>query len=416
MDEVVIRVEHLAKRYQLGERAKYRTIRDSFENLAKRLTGRGERKDKSTTDSFWALDDVSFDVRQGEVLGIIGRNGAGKSTLLKILSRITEPTRGKIEIKGRVGSLLEVGTGFHAELTGRENIYLNGAILGMTQREIARKFDEIIAFAETEKFLDTPVKYYSSGMYTRLAFSVAAHLEPEILIVDEVLAVGDIAFQKKCMGRMSDVARAGRTVLFVSHNIGAIRTLCTRAVLLERGKVGLEGSVDRVLERYAGAGGVAEGDWVRQKAAAPDQAIYFQKVSIDGGNGTSSSALDSTASFKIKITLTALRAMEGVQLAVRVVNQEGVAVFTTANSDNAGQFVSLPAGTQMHHVEIPGPLLPPGRYTLVIAVFKPQIEMFDVIDGEVGFTIEDLGSHATVLRDGRLGVVTPLLQWAVQPF
>ena len=206
--------------------------------------------DRGTADEFWALKDVSFEVQPGEVIGIIGRNGAGKSTLLKVLSRITEPSEGWIEMRGRVGSLLEVGTGFHPELTGRENIYLNGAILGMSRREIARKFDEIIAFAEIEKFLDTPVKRYSSGMFVRLAFAVASHLEPEILIVDEVLAVGDAAFQKKCLGKMDKVSRTGRTVLFVSHNMAAIKALCHRAILFDAGRVDHDGCVDDAVNRY----------------------------------------------------------------------------------------------------------------------------------------------------------------------
>jgi lipopolysaccharide transport system ATP-binding protein len=240
--DVVIKVEGLSKRYRLGQREPiyYQTLRD---NLAQKIQGLFNHIfRRSSTDSkssqakdnpwIWALKDVSFEVKRGEVLGIIGRNGAGKSTLLKVLSRITEPTLGRAEILGRVGSLLEVGTGFHPELTGRENIYLNGAILGMKKAEIDKKFDEIVAFAEIEKFIDTPVKRYSSGMYVRLAFAVAAHLEPEILLVDEVLAVGDAAFQRKCLGKMEDVAREGRTVLFVSHNIGAISSLCDFALLL----------------------------------------------------------------------------------------------------------------------------------------------------------------------------------------
>ena len=238
-----IRVENLSKQYRLGSRAKesYRTLRETitntitapFRNLARSFQQRAHGADEP--DTIWALKDVSFEVQPGEVVGIIGRNGAGKSTLLKILSRITEPTTGRVELRGRVGSLLEVGTGFHPELTGRENIYLNGAILGMTRSEIDRKFDEIVAFAEIEKFLDTPVKRYSSGMYVRLAFAVAAHLEPEILIVDEVLAVGDAEFQKKCLGKMKDVGRDGRTVLFVSHNMAAIQSLCLRGLILENG-------------------------------------------------------------------------------------------------------------------------------------------------------------------------------------
>jgi lipopolysaccharide transport system ATP-binding protein len=218
------------------------------------LRRKARRATAPADEAIWALKDVSFEVNTGEVLGVIGRNGAGKSTLLKILSRITSPSRGEIEVRGRVGSLLEVGTGFHPELTGRENIYLNGAILGMRRSEVARKFDDIVAFAETGKFLDTPVKRYSSGMYTRLAFAVAAHLEPEVLVVDEVLAVGDSAFQQKCLGKMRQVSRHGRTVLFVSHNMTAIKSLCTRAVLIEKGQVGLDGNVDEVVDRYLTAG------------------------------------------------------------------------------------------------------------------------------------------------------------------
>ncbi len=252
-----IRVRGLGKRYRLdraapagGDRFGYRTLRDDLVRLAaaplRRLRGRAG----AASEDFWALDGVDFEVEPGEVVGVVGRNGAGKSTLLKILSRITKPTTGQVALRGRVGSLLEVGTGFHPELTGRENIFLNGAILGMTRREIARQFDEIVAFAEVEKFLDTPVKRYSSGMYVRLAFAVAAHLEPEILIVDEVLAVGDMAFQRKCMGRMGEVGRGGTTILFVSHNMPAVESLCTRAILLDGGRVALDGDVPGVIAQY----------------------------------------------------------------------------------------------------------------------------------------------------------------------
>src|SRR5437773_3663572 len=243
MSDIAIKVQGLGKKYLLRHqaqgRSRYKSLRDVLTDKAKSLLRPGGRhgQAKPTREEFWALKDVSFDIKQGEAVGIIGRNGAGKSTLLKLLSRITEPTTGRFEVEGRVASLLEVGTGFHPELTGRENIFLNGAILGMSGAEIRKKFDEIVAFAEVEKFLDTPVKRYSSGMYVRLAFAVAAHLEPEILVVDEVLAVGDAEFQKKCLGKMQDVARGGRTVLFVSHNMAAVAALCTRAFLLADGKV-----------------------------------------------------------------------------------------------------------------------------------------------------------------------------------
>ena len=257
MSDVVIRVEGLSKRYRLGKREQYRALRDSLTDMLyapvrlARSALRGERQQASQDDSqLWALKDVSFEVRRGEVVGIIGRNGAGKSTLLKILSRITRPTEGRVGIRGRIGSLLEVGTGFHPELTGRENIFLNGAMLGMRRAEIVRKFDEIVAFAEVEKFIDTPVKHYSSGMYMRLAFAVAAHLEPEILVVDEVLAVGDAEFQKKCFTKMREVGREGRTILFVSHNMAAMRQICQRGIFMEQGQLAAQGEMNAIADRY----------------------------------------------------------------------------------------------------------------------------------------------------------------------
>ncbi len=266
MSASVIRVENLGKLYRIGSpRRRQDTLRDSIADFLRSplryLRSVGPPGAKAQPDQIWALKDVCFEVKRGEVVGIIGRNGAGKTTLLKILSRITEPTEGYAEIRGRVGSLLEVGTGFHPELTGRENIYLNGAIIGMKKAEIDRKFDEIVAFAEIEKFLDTPVKRYSSGMYVRLAFAVAAHLEPEILLVDEVLAVGDAAFQKKCLGKMGDVAKEGRTVLFVSHNMAAVQNLCRRSLLLNDGQVVLDGSTDRVVMKYL--------SWIQSRTSAP---------------------------------------------------------------------------------------------------------------------------------------------------
>jgi len=256
MSETVIKVENISKQYRIGTQERYKTFREALMNSAKftflkmtRIKPNSEVR-KQKFDTFWALKNVSFEVKQGEVLGIIGRNGAGKTTLLKILSKITDPTQGKVELKGRVGSLLEIGTGFHPELTGHENVYLYGAILGMDRWEVTRKFDEIVAFAELEQFIDTPVKRYSSGMYMRLAFAVAAHLEPEILLVDEVLAVGDVAFQKKCLGKMGDVSRKGRTVLFVSHNLAAVSNLCPQAILLKEGLLVKRGKADDVISKY----------------------------------------------------------------------------------------------------------------------------------------------------------------------
>lgn len=256
MSDTAIHIERISKRYRLGRRERYKALRDTITDVATapyrmlKSIGKSKPAENEADNILWALRDVSFDVKQGQAVGIIGRNGAGKSTLLKVLSRITEPTEGYAEIHGRVGSLLEVGTGFHPELSGRENIYLNGAILGMRKNEIERKFDEIVAFAEVEKFIDTPVKRYSSGMYVRLAFAVAAHLEPEIMLVDEVLAVGDASFQKKCLGKMGDVAREGRTVLFVSHNMAAVDNLCQRGVVMERGQVKFVGTQSDAIAEY----------------------------------------------------------------------------------------------------------------------------------------------------------------------
>lgn len=256
MTTPIISARGVGKRYSLGASVRSNSLREAMVEGARSLLR--PARSPSPKPEFWALDDISFDVLPGDVVGIVGRNGAGKSTLLKVLSRITEPTRGRIELRGRIASLLEVGTGFHAELTGRENIYLNGTILGMRKREIDRKFDEIVAFSEVERFIDTPVKRYSSGMYVRLAFAVAAHLEPEILVVDEVLAVGDAEFQRKCLGKMSDVAQQGRTVLFVSHNMAAVRGLCTRAILLDKGRVRIDADTSTVVSAYlAGARGAS---------------------------------------------------------------------------------------------------------------------------------------------------------------
>lgn len=289
----VIKVEGLGKRYQLGARGaaggSYRTLRDTLAGVAKSAVRRlrtGSRPADSASEDFWALREISFEVAPGEVVGIVGRNGAGKSTLLKVLSRITEPTTGRVTIGGRVASLLEVGTGFHPELTGRENIFLNGAILGMHRAEIRAKFDEIVAFAEVERFLDTPVKRYSSGMYVRLAFAVAAHLEPEILIIDEVLAVGDAEFQKKCLGKMEDVAHQGRTVLFVSHQMNSVRTLCSRCLLLRNGLLLTDGPVEDVISAYLQAT-PADARWLNNPAAPEHANSHFLPLhfALVDGNG-----------------------------------------------------------------------------------------------------------------------------------
>jgi lipopolysaccharide transport system ATP-binding protein len=316
MSDIAIHVENLGKLYRIGERRRYKTLRDSlsqtmyapFRAAASLFNGHNGHRPAvtgSSSDNYiWSLKDVSFEIEQGEAVGVIGRNGAGKSTLLKILSRITKPTEGYVRIHGRVGALLEVGTGFHPELTGRENIYLNGAIIGMKKKEIDRKFDEIVAFAEVEKFIDTPVKLYSSGMYVRLAFAVAAHLEPEVLIVDEVLAVGDAAFQRKCLGKMDTVAKQGRTVLFVSHNMAAVGGLCSRAILLDGGQIKIDGPVSEVIEKYIS--GIAHG-----AATVPieyrldrtgDGRIRFVGLHWETSEGETVSMLRSGGDYKLVLT------------------------------------------------------------------------------------------------------------------
>ena len=300
MSDIAIRVEHLSKRYRLGEREPYKSLRDVIARAAAAPAGwlrPGQPDGSDDAKCFWALDDISFEIKQGEAVGIIGRNGAGKSTLLKILSRITKPTKGRAEIYGRVGSLLEVGTGFHPELTGRENIYLNGAILGMKRSEIARKFDEIVDFAEIEKFLDTPVKRYSSGMYVRLAFAVAAHLEPEILLVDEVLAVGDAEFQKKCLGKMDDVTKEGRTVLFVSHNMGVVRKLCKRGLLLSSGSLVVDSNIDTTVETYINIGHRSLSPFIN----LPEKAKNFYGEELGRGRKISFYSLDGVQKAEFKL-------------------------------------------------------------------------------------------------------------------
>jgi lipopolysaccharide transport system ATP-binding protein len=329
MSAPVISVENLSKRYVIGHESRHDNLRDTLHHTARKLWRRFRWGTGFQTEEFWALRDVSFEVKQGEVLGIIGRNGAGKSTLLKILSRITEPTAGQVRIRGRVASLLEVGTGFHPELSGRENVFLNGAILGMKRAEIRRKFDEIVAFAEVEKFLDTPVKYYSSGMYVRLAFAVAAHLEPEILIVDEVLAVGDIAFQKKCLGKMQSVSHdEGRTVLFVSHNLQSIRNLCRSALLLASGQVCTSGTVNAVLKVYQrGLVDVAPTAVPKPTSDLLDRA-YVTGIVIETPDGRTACALPIGQPWRVRVRVHVEKLQRNFVIALGIRSGDGTPVQT----------------------------------------------------------------------------------------
>jgi lipopolysaccharide transport system ATP-binding protein len=391
MGNWAIRTEDLGKRYRLGEMTTYNSLREQLTNLAKapfrRFDG-GSGRDQS--DKFlWALKDVSFTLEKGEALGIIGRNGAGKSTLLKLLSRITSPTEGWAEMRGRVSALLEVGTGFHPELTGRENIYLNGAILGMKRLEIDAKFDEIVAFAEVERFLDTPIKRYSSGMFVRLAFSVAAHLEPEILVVDEVLAVGDAKFQKKCLGRMGDVSREGRTVLFVSHNMSTIAALCKKGILLEQGRLVEIGPMDQVIQKYLSAGEKQLAESVFPSNPAKPAQVRLMRIENEAGEpGTE---FDCHKPVRLRIDVEAHQDVRGTVI-VLLSTSQGVRLFHSvcANHFKAySEFSKTRIST--FFATVPGSILSAGQYQFRSWVVPGNIGVFDVADSP-SFQLLDISS------------------------
>jgi lipopolysaccharide transport system ATP-binding protein len=427
-DDVVIHAESLGKKYVIGhqaERESYTALRDviarTFKGFARSgidmLRGR-QLVAGETVEEFWALKDVSFEIKRGEVVGIIGRNGAGKSTLLKILSRITEPTEGRVTIKGRVASLLEVGTGFHPELTGRENIYLNGAILGMTRAEIKRKFDEIAAFAEVDAFLDTPVKRYSSGMHVRLAFAVAAHLEPEILVIDEVLAVGDAEFQKKSLGKMHDVSRAGRTVLFVSHNLGAVRSLCSGGILLRDGKLVAGGTVSHALELYLQNPANSPGsisDWRGDGAGPGDHTFKVQNVSIQTLMQSAASEVSTDEAFHITIQYEKRVAVRGVRISLRLVTAAGEIAFTTTDHSERS-FQTDGPGIGFSTCIIPARLLNVGRYVICLSVDIPGVRVIaNWFDGGA-FSVSGHHNGGTTFPDNEWpGVVSPRLSWSVGP-
>jgi lipopolysaccharide transport system ATP-binding protein len=419
MADTVIRVENLSKKYVIGhqKQERYTALRDVLAEKARSLgqifSRNGQREDP-THEEFWALKDVSFEITQGDRVGIIGRNGAGKSTLLKILSRITEPTEGRISIKGRVASLLEVGTGFHPELTGRENIYLNGAILGMSKREIRRKFDEIVDFAEVEKFLDTPVKRYSSGMYVRLAFAVAAHLEPEILIVDEVLAVGDAQFQKKCLGKMEDVAeKEGRTVLFVSHNVAAIKSLCDIALYLDKGSPKYMGNVDRAFSVYLNSSSSNSTPYIK---ATEEKNTIAQVISVKVVNECDelSSQYIYDESIFIKFLLSFRQTVSNVYIAVHVhdSNMETI-LFTRDFSSIQDSLLERVAGEYIFSVAIPASTLVPGNYRVSIHIaFSSPPQLIDGMNHVCPFEIIDSNSENARRGFPWKGKVSIPLKWS----
>jgi lipopolysaccharide transport system ATP-binding protein len=428
MSDIAIRVDGLSKRYRIGASQNGRTLRETLTDTftapfrrARWLLQGANGHVAGTDNTIWALRDVCFTIGRGEIVGIIGRNGAGKSTLLKILSRITEPTTGFAEIRGRVGSLLEVGTGFHGELTGRENLYLNGAILGMKKVEIERKFDEIVAFAEVEKFIDTPVKHYSSGMYLRLAFAVAAHLEPEILIVDEVLAVGDASFQKKCLGKMEDVGKQGRTVIFVSHNMPAVTHLCGRAILLDRGAIVKDAPSHEVVSTYLNSGHstMAEREWREPRQAPGGQVARLRAVRVRAEDGRIAEAIDIRRPVGIEMEYEVLQSGYTLLPYYNFHNEEGVFALEALDLDPAWRRRPRPAGRYTTTAWIPGNLLAHGILfvSVGLSTTDPAIDQFHERDA-VAFHIIDSfhGDSARGDWTGPLGgaVIRPALQWSTQ--
>jgi lipopolysaccharide transport system ATP-binding protein len=423
----VISVENVSKQYRLGE-VGTGTLSHDVNRWWHKVRGKedpylkvGESNDRSKkgeSDYSWALQDVSFEVKQGEVLGIIGRNGAGKSTLLKILSRVTTPTTGQIKARGRIASLLEVGTGFHPELSGRENIFLNGAILGMRKSEIASKFDEIVEFSGCERYIDTPVKRYSSGMYVRLAFAVAAHLEPEILIIDEVLAVGDAEFQKKCLGKMKDVAGEGRTVLFVSHNMAALNSLCSRGLLLKNGSVEFDGETRLAVEQYLTSGAPLSGEvrWSDRASAPGNERVFLNSVRIvSDGVATADVIMDRSCDIEIEYT----NLHEGIPLnaSIHLLDKMGVEILASANFHSANLIRdewgdrSYPVGRYRTVCTIPANFLNECQYAIRVALVSNH-STIELLTGDIiGFSAQDTGEMRKQYLGHWLGLVRPKLAW-----
>ena len=408
MPDVALSIQNLSKSFRIAHqrsgRPGYKTLHDELVTLPRRLINRFRRNGKATHETFWALKNITLDVNRSEVLGIIGSNGAGKSTLLKILNRITEPTTGGVDVYGRIGALLEVGTGFHPELTGRENIFLNGAILGMTRAEIKRKFDEIVAFAEVERFLDTPVKRYSSGMYVRLAFAVAAHLDPEILLIDEVLAVGDADFQKKCLAKMEDVAaNEGRTVIFVSHNMDAIRRLCSRCILLRQGEIAKSGGTSAVVAAYLGGEQeVKYAPVVHFPQKDGDAVLGF--AGLYGPEGHAAASFSTSEPVLLKCLFNVQRRIPDLQLSFDLFNFKGDHVFYSTISMAEPEISIETPGEHKIAALIPSRLLLPGSYSITLALHTPRTKLYDrrrqaltfrvvatMTDRFDGFSGDDLG-------------------------
>jgi homopolymeric O-antigen transport system ATP-binding protein len=426
MSQPAIEIQSLSKQYRIGATAN-RIHRSSWSeavvaSLRSPWRAIRERQDRRRPPTIWALRDVSMEIRPGEVLGIIGPNGAGKSTLLRIVSGITEPTAGRVVVRGRMASLLEVGTGFHSDLTGRENVYLNGVILGMQPREIRRKFDAIVAFAEVEKFIDTPVKYYSSGMYVRLAFAVAAHLDPDILLVDEVLAVGDAAFQKRCLGKMEDVtSKQGRTILFVSHNMSALRALCKRACLIDEGRLLMDGDAAQVISSYLT--GMAAGEATEQGQVFCQGAderpigtgeLVLQGVRLVGPTGQTQSTFEADQPIQVEIYYEIRTVLRGARINLWVLTQEGEVAFISTDHDRREE--AEQPGQYRSRCVIPGGLLNRTRYTLSLDVDVPLPEARELVPRRdwVHFTVSGRGNQGSTVEETWPGAVCPRLDWHVE--
>jgi lipopolysaccharide transport system ATP-binding protein len=408
-----IAIENLSKRYVLARRRDGTGLRHLLEGFIKAPFSKRERG--AGTEEFWALRDLSCGIEHGEVVAIIGCNGAGKSTLLKILSRITEPTAGRVRLRGRVASLLEVGTGFHPELTGRENIFLNGAILGMTRSETRQRFDEIVAFAEIDRFLDTPVKRYSSGMYVRLAFAVAAHLEPEILLVDEVLAVGDAAFQKKCLGKMSEISRGhGRTVILVSHNMSAVRSLCSRAIYLAEGSLALDGTPEQCIAAYLSDNFDDKYEW--RAVTTSVHPVQVTSLVIQGGDPLGGRVIDAARGFELQLEFEVRQRIGNAVVEVWLLTADGIHLLTLGDHDSHPELLAQrEPGKYRVKVRVPGNLLNTGTYFLRINSGLANLRTFDHVDA-LRFQVTEALPHPS--RQHRRGYILPMLPWetmSVQP-
>lgn len=416
MSDIAVKVENLGKCYQIGQ-AKSGDLRQSFSGWMDKLRGRSNGKSVASKE-FWALKDINFEIKKGEAVGIIGPNGAGKSTLLKILSRIAEPTKGRFEINGRVSSLLEVGTGFHAELSGRENIYLNGTILGMRRTEIKKKLDEIISFSGVEKFVDTPVKHYSSGMKVRLAFSVAAYLDPEILIVDEVLAVGDADFQKRCLGKMEVVAGSGRTVLFVSHQMNAIQKLCNSCMLLKNGKVHLQSNdINHIISSYYSVGSQnSETEWGDKDGFKNNDYLVIFNFGLYFQNGTNVlNSVSNDDDYIVKLEGEILKMDSGLEIGYRVKNVENDIIYTSFHYDNReNEWPKIPLGKFQLKSLVPKRLLNEGNYTVeLIAGIRNREWYIGPGKAQIFFSFEVRGglSDSPIWHTKRPGVIAPVIKW-----